>query len=194
MNCVAEGCTNEVNRPKGFCGPHYYRYYTYGDPLAPAPEPRGIRTLRALIADDTDDCIIWPLGLTSTGYGKVKYQGKTRGAHNVALELTVGPKPDDKDCAAHYCRNRACINPRHVRWATTLENVLDKERDGTVARGDRTRRAVLTADIVRLIRSLSYTGSSPTQISRALGLDNGTVRDVIFRRTWRWVDAEKVAA
>ena len=182
------GCDAPVIRPKGMCGPHYSRYSIYGDPLAPRPQARGISTLRRLIAIETDECIVWPLGLSSRGYGKVKFEGRSRGAHAVALELAFGPMPIDKQVAAHgECHRPACINPRHLRWATYAENNNDRRRDGTMPVGERNGLATLSDDVVRRIRSLTKQGESPARISRTLGIADPTARDVIKGRTWKHV-------
>jgi hypothetical protein len=39
--------------------------------------------------------------------------------------------------AAHSCGNRACINARHLRWATHKENEQDKIEHGTKNVGER---------------------------------------------------------
>lgn len=187
-HCSIDGCTNPHPACRGLCRHHYRRLWLYGDPLGTPPEDTGIRTLRELVDKTTDDCILWPLGVSSAGYGKVKYQKRTRGTHVVALELTSGPKPADKDVAAHSCRNKSCVNPRHLRWATHSENHMDKWRDGTAIAGERNHNAVLTVELVRAIRQRAASGESDAAIYRDMGLDRGTVRDVISRRTWRHVD------
>jgi hypothetical protein len=190
--CVVDGCDREANRSRGMCGPHYSRLHIYGDPLAPRPETRPVRWLRAAIADATDECVIYPFGLSQAGYGKIKWNGRTLGAHRVALELAAGPCPADKQVAAHSCRSKACVNPNHLRWATHQENHLDKWRDGTMPTGLTHPLAVLDVPTVIKIRSLAAQGFVPSAIANELGIDHGTTRDVIKRRTWAWV--EEVAA
>lgn len=146
--------------------------------------------MRSVVAEAGDECVLYPFGLTQTGYGKIKWHGKTVNAHRVALELAVGPCPADKQVAAHSCRNRACVNPNHLRWATHQENHLDKWRDGTMPTGLTHPSAVLDVPTVITIRSMAADGIKPSAIASALGIDHGTTRDVIKRRTWAWVQEE----
>ena len=100
--------------------------------------------LKAAIDNPGDDCIVWRLGKFPKGYGQVRVNGKGRGAHAVALEITT-PRPVGKVCSVHgnwvpgnkldashgVCHNTSCFNPKHLSWKTKAENAADKERDGT---------------------------------------------------------------
>ena len=88
-------------------------------------------------AQQTDKCIEWPFSLTPSGYARVRYKGRRTSAHRIVLELSAGEPPTPEHHAAHaplVCHNRACVNPRHLRWATPKENSLDKIADGTMGR------------------------------------------------------------
>lgn len=84
-------------------------------------------TLLTLVATETDHCLEWPHGMVSTTkrYGLTSWDGKQRRAHVVACELAHGPRPSAQHEVAHSCDNPPCVNPRHLRWATRLENVKD---------------------------------------------------------------------
>lgn len=71
-----------------------------------------------------EECWEWIAG-KSQGYGMFQ----DRGAHRVAYELTVGPIPDGLTID-HLCRNRGCVNPRHMEIVTRAENA----RRGAVVR------------------------------------------------------------
>ena len=78
------------------------------------------------LAHSSEDCLLWPYGLVGNGYGKVVWQGKTLRAHRLVCELVRGPAPTPMHEAAHSCGNPACINHKHLRWATRQENEDDK--------------------------------------------------------------------
>ncbi|QEA27073.1 hypothetical protein FGL91_00015 [Microbacterium sp. CBA3102] len=65
------------------------------------------------------------MGAASEGYGVVWWEGRRRGAHVIAFELTHGDLargtvPD------HRCRNRLCVNPDHLRPATAKQNAENR--------------------------------------------------------------------
>lgn len=84
-------------------------------------------TLTFALASDTDECIIWPHGVTTSGYPSMG-AGKPR-AHRYVCEQKHGPAPKGRNDAAHSCLNRLCINPKHLRWATRAENMADSMKE-----------------------------------------------------------------
>lgn len=70
---------------------------------------------------DDDDCWLWH-GSMSNGYGTVHVGGTNRVAHAVLYEWYVGPIPYGKELD-HLCRNRNCVNPKHLEPVTRSQNV-----------------------------------------------------------------------
>jgi hypothetical protein len=133
--------------------------------------------LLAYIAYNGDDCVIWPFGKNSGGYGSMKFGDAVRPASRVMCTLTHGEPPSLIHEAAHSCGNRPCINPNHLRWATPVENISDCKIHGTVNWGERngkTKRTNLTDEDIRAIRADSRLqrliaaeyGISPAGISK----------------------------
>lgn len=80
---------------------------------------------------DDDACLMWPYGKGSRGrYGAVFYRGRVDGAHRVMCELKHGTAPPHAPLAAHSCGRGSdgCVNPKHLRWATTDENGSDRKK------------------------------------------------------------------
>lgn len=68
-------------------------------------------------------CWIWLATKNPSGHGQ--FQITTRrcvNAHRVAWELATGQTLDRDTWLDHRCRNRACVNPRHLRPCNNKQN------------------------------------------------------------------------
>jgi len=72
-------------------------------------------------------CWIWQSSLNDAGYAvmSVPVNGKCapRRVHKMLYEFINGPVEDGL-CLDHLCRNRNCINPKHLEPVTWRENIL----------------------------------------------------------------------
>ncbi len=67
-------------------------------------------------------CRVWTGSKDRDGYGRISIDGSKRPAHRVAYEIANGPVPSGL-VIDHLCRNRACINPKHLEAVAQSENI-----------------------------------------------------------------------
>lgn len=69
------------------------------------------------------DCWIWTGFKTWEGYPRTgaANKGLSQYAHVAAYTLTIGPVPEGLQLD-HLCKNRSCINPRHMEPVTPVVN------------------------------------------------------------------------
>lgn len=189
--CTIEGC-GLPHKGRGWCMKHYFRWKRYGDPNIVLLKISGRhelnRWLRNHIAYREDACLIWPFARMTNGYGLTRWRGRKDGAHRVMCELVYGPAPSSKHEAAHSCGRGTdgCVHPLHLRWATPKENNADKERHGTVVRGEQIPWSKLTADDVRSIRALFGTHSD-IEIAGKFGVSDSAIYLIRKGQNWRHI-------
>lgn len=186
--CSIDGCGKRV-KARNLCDKHLARWYKRGDPNF---EYRHQSPLRQFIHDvaiayEGDDCLNWPFGKTANGYGAIYVGRRQRGVHVLVCELVRGQPPDASFEVAHSCGNRACCNPKHLRWTSRADNHADKVQHGTAMRGERHHKAKVTEADVRDIRAL-HGQLSMAKIAKRYGLCAATVREIIHRKIWAWLD------
>jgi hypothetical protein len=143
---------------------------------------------------ETDECIRWPYGHTSAGYGRI-YIGTSREdnrnttVHELACIRAHGPCPPGMQVAHNVGCPRDCFNPRHLRWDTVKGNLADRVADGTLRRGVSHPRAKLTERQVKQIRRrYAKGGITMTQLAEQYGLEKSSVRNLIRRKTWKHLE------
>ena len=154
--CQVQGCLND-HKARGYCDTHYRAWRRYGDAEHMRITPK-VHWLADHMDYSGDDCLLWPFDIDSNGYGRLMLGGQKRLAHRVMCWLVNGEPPPEKPHTAHWCGNRPCVNPKHLRWATAKENSADALRHGRVSRGSKHGEAVLAGK--KAVRS-AFTPSLP---------------------------------
>lgn len=119
--CSIEGCAKK-RHSKGLCSMHNHRRISHGNPLH----------TKTIVGDDdarfeskinkTDACWLWTGKPTPLGYGSIRINGRDVRAHRFSYEKYVGKIPEGMEID-HICRNRICVNPKHLRAATRKQNI-----------------------------------------------------------------------
>jgi len=187
-SCTINGCEKKY-RTKGYCSMHYTRFSKYGDPNVALKTPHGeqLDFFYKAIKIETDECIEWPYPKRPSGYAYVYYKGKPVGVHRLALKLSKGEPLEGKQLALHtagICHNRACFNPRHLRWGSSKENQMDRVLDGTRNRGVSHPTAKLTEAQVLAIRADSRIYKI---ISAEYSIGVATVGRIKNKRLWQHI-------
>lgn len=130
-----------------------------------------------LQAIESDDCTLWPYARTR-GHGTVRAGNQRVYTHRLSCTIAHGEPPTPKHVAAHSCRNKHCLNPRHLRWATHSENCHDSVLDGTSS-------AKLTPEDVRAVRR--HPNANRETVARHYGVLPNTITAILDGRTWAWL-------
>jgi hypothetical protein len=132
-----------------------------------------------------DDCLPWPFSVMESGYGQLRFNGRSRSIGPLICEMKYGPKPP-LHLALHQCRTRSCANYRHYRWGTASQNQADRVRDGTSNRGEQGPSAKLTEEAVLEIRKIGR-AVPLRELGSRYGVTDSAISCVLLGRSWSWL-------
>ena len=116
-------------------------------------------------------CIIWTGFIHPDGYGMIYREGKTFKAHRYLFEQSYG-YIDKRLVLDHLCRNKACINLKHLEVVSIAENTR------------RGKSAKLNHQKVNEIKRLYGEGTNQLDIARAYKITQSQVSRVVNERRW----------
>lgn len=134
-------------------------------------------------------CWPWVAGAnTRGGYGALRGTGsRMDSAHRVSWKLRHGAIPAGL-LVCHRCDYRPCVRPSHLFLGTASDNQRDMVTKGRSLHGAHNAMAVLDADTIRAIRrAYASGGRSQDSLGREYGVRQGTISDIVNRKTWRHI-------
>lgn len=131
-NCSVDGCASDA-LARGWCSRHWQRWKRNGDPLL-GRDRQNISDAERFWGrvEKTSGCWKWTGTLNDNGYGVISIDGRHVRAHRYAWNLLRGDIGEGMQLD-HRCRNRACVNPDHLREVTNKQN-----QEHTYARSNNT--------------------------------------------------------
>lgn len=150
----------------------------------------------------SEDCWEWQAARMSSGYGMMRLNGVSTGAHRISWMLHYGDIPKGV-CVCHKCDNRLCVRPDHLFLGTQADNIRDMMNKGRIARGkqlnhpnqkgDKNHNAVVTEKQVRHVLLMYYKeNKKQAEISRIVGLTYANVWAIVHRKSWKHIDVESL--
>lgn len=186
--CTVQACGKPA-RGHGYCLMHYKRWRSHGDPLGGrVPNGKALEWFYGHVKHDADDCLLWPFNCGSDGYGLVRYKGSMRSVSRLMCREVNGDPPTPLHEAAHSCGkgHHGCVNPKHLRWATTSENHADKLIHDTHIRGNRHPMGKLLETDVLEIKRLCET-MTQVSVAKLYGIDPSHVSNLVNGKSWNWL-------
>jgi hypothetical protein len=163
--------------------------------LVKSPLPLSARLFRFAQKRGEDECWPWNGFRNEQGYGMIRYNRKQSFAHRLSYEIHVGPIPDGL-LVLHSCDNPCCVNPKHLRPGSHLDNADDMiERNRhTPCPGEANGNAKLTDIDVIGIKVALAKGLSLNRTAAQFKISKRTVLDIKHRRTWRHIQEPGTAS
>lgn len=90
-------------------------------PTDPTTRRRRIFINARIEYEPNTGCHIWTGDRTRYGHGVIRYKGRRCAAHRVLYEMEVGPITERT--LDHLCRQKACVNVKHLEPVTLRENI-----------------------------------------------------------------------
>lgn len=184
-----ERCPRDV-KAKHWCNTHLQRYGRYGDPTHALKrrKPGVLRKHIAAAARHTgDECYLVPNAKSRPAISQGT--GPTVATRAVWLEAT-GEHPGDR-LVLHTCHqgDEGCIAFGHLYLGDRVQNARDMVDAERNAFGSRNPKAKLDEAKVAEIRRLYAAGGvSQRALAVQFGILQGTVNQVVTRKTWKHVE------
>lgn len=144
---------------------------------------------KVAITANPDKCWNWQeRAVGRGGYGKIGWgigARTTKLAHHVAWFLTHDKWPDD--CLLHFCDNVKCVNPKHLREGSRIDNAKDRDARQRTLYGEKHPSATLTEQEVIAIRLAYVNGKRIIDLARQYHRSHGCIDSIVKKRAWKHI-------
>ena len=137
-----------------------------------------------------NECWEWQGAKTHYGYGKIRNNYKSIGAHRLSYILHKGEIPSGID-VLHKCDNRLCVNPNHLFLGTQSDNMKDMFAKGrnrtTPSKGSANGNSKLSERDIPIIKALRIEGKTYPAIAKEFRMSTYAIREICIGNSWRHV-------
>lgn len=138
--------------------------------------------------DKETGCLLWQGSKNANGYGTFLWRDKTVLVHRKQYQWhNPEVKLTSDILIRHKCiQTTNCIEISHLEHGTRQQNAQDKDRDGTLPKGEAHYRSKLSKAKVLLIFN-NEDNLSTQQLAKEHGVTYGAIRNIQSGRTWNHV-------
>lgn len=180
--CSIEQCDRR-HYARGLCERHYKKRELLGlSRLAPNKDVES-RFWKNVDRRGDDECWPWKTAESRHGYGNLWVGDRVRKGTHVSLFLATGKWPTQD--VLHSCDYPPCVNPKHLREGTHLENMREAIERGRFPELQGANFAKLTKDQVAVIRHRSRAGESVRSLAFEFNVSKQTVWRIRENMTWK---------
>ena len=108
--------------------------------------------------------------------------GKRKIRLNRLMLAWHGTEESDK-FACHTCNNPKCVNPDHLYWGSSEDNMRDK-----IMAGHGYKQKLNIAD-VKNIRDLKRRGAGNKPLAQVYNVSNSMINRIVNGKRWHWLEA-----
>jgi hypothetical protein len=149
------------------------------------------RFLAKVAEPDENGCTLWTGCTDRGGYGRFRHLGRrVVRAHRYAAGMLDWPREIQ---TRHTCHVRACVNPEHLTFGSSADNMRDRDEAGRQAqqKGVDNGNAKLTEEqVIEIRRRYADGGVTQQELGDEFGVARRTISDIIRREIWTHLEEE----